>query len=322
MIVNALTIDVEDYFQVHAFSSVIRKEDWDSFEPTVEKNTYRILDLLDACSPTRNSQLYPVECEAYSTGVASCNPIKATFFILGWIAERYPALVKEIHARGHEVACHGYAHKCIFDQTRDEFAEDVKRAKGILEDLIGDVIIGYRAPTYSITKETLWALEILLELGFRYDSSIFPIKHDVYGFPEAPRFPCVIILNGNNRFHFKMLNDDKYNDGRWITEFTMATIRALGQNLPVAGGGYFRLFPYCVTRGFLTRINSKEAKPFVFCIHPWELDPNLPKIKGVGMLSKFRSYVNLHKTERRFRRLLSDFCFAPLSDLFMGHEQT
>ena len=177
---NALTIDVEDYFQVHAFSDVIHPENWDSFEPRVERNTYHLLDLLDSCHGPRTTDNGP-----------SRTP-RATFFILGWIAERYPLLVKEIHARGHEVACHGYAHKRIGSQTKEEFKEDVTRAKAILQDIIGSEVIGYRAPTYSVARETVWALEILFELGFHYDSSIFPVKHDYYGFHEAPRFPFYI----------------------------------------------------------------------------------------------------------------------------------
>ena len=181
-ITNALTIDVEDYFHIHAFANTINPADWDLLESIVEKKTYHILDLLDSATP-------PKPLAANHHPGCSCRPPRATFFILGWVAERYPGLVKEICTRGHEVACHGYAHKCIFNQTPKEFREDVRKAKAILEDLTGTEVIGYRAPTYSITRETLWALSILFELGFQYDSSIFPIRHDFYGLPEAPRFP-------------------------------------------------------------------------------------------------------------------------------------
>ena len=340
MIVNALTIDVEDYFQVYAFSDAIRREDWDSFEPRVEKNTYYILDLLDSAESTTRAP-EPVTRNTHST-TGNSEPQSndepntmdhrrdekrcATFFILGWIAERYPLMVKEIHERGHEVACHGYDHQIIFNQTKEEFKDDVKRAKSVLEDLTGEEVIGYRAPTYSITKETLWALEILCELGFRYDSSIFPIKHDFYGFPGAPRFPFLISFGGkknpvftkldchSNTRHSSLVTDNSLHH-KSITEFPMATFQVFGKNIPIAGGGYFRLFPYRITKAFLKRINSSERKPFVFYIHPWEIDAHLPRIKSGKFLSRFRTYVNLSKTENRFKKLFSEFCFAPLSSI-------
>jgi polysaccharide deacetylase family protein (PEP-CTERM system associated) len=305
MITNALTIDVEDYFQVHAFSGPIHRKDWDSFEPRVERNTHRILDLLDSHSTQRSA-----------VSGQQTTP-KATFFVLGWIADRFPSLVKEIHKRGHEVACHGYAHKCIFDQTREEFIEDVKRAKVILEDLTGEAILGYRAPSFSITRATLWSLEIICELGFRYDSSIFPVKHDFYGLPNAPRFPCLLSFNATNNVDFKELEydcDTSYSVPDSIIEFPLTTTRLCGYNIPVAGGGYFRLFPYTLTRNLLKGINEKEGRPFIFYIHPWEIDPDIPKIDSVGILSRFRTYVNLNKTENRFKRLLSDFHFSSISE--------
>lgn len=313
VIVNALTIDVEDYYQVHAFSDVIRSEDWDSFEPRLETNTYHILDLLDTLGPKPRS----------------------TFFILGWNADRYPALVREIHARGHEVACHGYAHKCIFNQTQREFREDVRKAKEVLENITGVQVIGYRAPTYSITSDTVWALEVLFELGFRYDSSIFPIKHDVYGFPKAPRFPFYIdFTNDDLPFQLKnpeymdqIDNPEKGNtgtpptnqqllgpDARFI-EFPVSTITLLGCNLPFCGGGYFRLFPYWYARWGLNKINKRFKKPAIFYIHPWELDPEIPKIDAPSPFSKFRTYVNLERTAMRFKRLLTEFGFAPLASM-------
>ncbi len=363
--VNALTIDVEDYFQLHAFSGAVHQEDWDSFEPRVERNTHRLLDLLDTGSAQQpfKCQARPVESEGYFTGAkrSSSSPrsmftpfnvhpvesknhstrvkpiqlgrrlfhrgeavlqppakLRATFFVLGWIADRFPSLVKEIHRRGHEVACHGYAHKCIFNQTREEFTEDIKRAKTILEDLTGEAILGYRAPSFSITRATLWSLEIICELGFRYDSSIFPVKHDSYGLPDGPRFPCLLTFNGTENVEFKELeydSDSFLSISDSILEFPLTTIRFSGHNIPASGGGYFRLFPYPLTRHFLKGINEKEGRAFIFYIHPWEIDPDIPKIKGAGILSKFRTYVNLDKTENRFKRLLSDFHFSSVSDL-------
>lgn len=313
-IVNALTIDVEDYFQVNAFSKVIPQEDWDSFEPTVERNTYRILDILDSHN------------EQQTTNNGRGAKQRGTFFILGWVAERYPELVRDIHARGHEVACHGYAHQVIFNQTKEEFREDVKKAKRVLEGLIGKKVIGYRAPTYSITKETVWALEVLHELGFLYDSSIFPIKHDVYGFPRAPRFPFSVTFDSKRNPEFKELDhvsntcrsspvtrEPSASIQNHMTEFPLTTLRVLGQNFPVAGGGYFRLLPYPITKTFLRRVNEIERKAFVFYIHPWEIDPGIPKINDTGIISRFRTYRNLDKTEDRFKRLLSNFSFSPLS---------
>jgi polysaccharide deacetylase family protein (PEP-CTERM system associated) len=283
-IVNALTVDVEDYFQINAFSKVVRYDDWPKFESRVERNTHRILDILDGRIPGRP------------------DPIRGTFFIVGWVAERFPGLVREIQARGHEAACHGYAHQVIFGQTRDQFREDVKRAKGVLEDITGEQVLGYRAPTYSITRKTLWALDVLHDLGFRYDSSIFPIKHDVYGFPEAPRF----------MFPFSCKNG---NDPATIIEFPITTFRIFNYNLPISGGGYFRLYPYPVTRKLLRSINAGEGQPFIFYLHPWELDHEIPKVSGVGSRSMFRTYVNLHETEGRFQQLLRDFRFAPMKNL-------
>jgi polysaccharide deacetylase family protein (PEP-CTERM system associated) len=308
MTTNVLTIDVEDYFQLHVFSRAVHQKDWDSFEPRVETNTYRLLDLLDSIRPnSTTSSRNPM------------NPPKATFFVLGWIADRFPSLVKEIHRRGHEVACHGYAHKCVFDQSREEFTEDVKRAKTVLEDLTGHVVTSYRAPTYSITRKTLWALEILLKLGFRYDSSIFPIRHDIYGLPDAPRFPCLLYFRGKEDIDFKELeygSETPYPVPDSIIEFPLTTVRFAGYNIPVAGGGYFRLLPYSLTSSLLKRINGREQRPFVFYIHPWEIDPDIPKINKAGILSKFRTYVNLNKTENRFKKLLSEFHFSPISKCF------
>jgi polysaccharide deacetylase family protein (PEP-CTERM system associated) len=325
--INALTIDVEDYFQVHAFADVIDPERWDSFESRVERNTHRILDLLDACHGPR------------TTGDGrDPRPPRATFFILGWIAERHPRLAKEIRSRGHEVACHGYAHQCIFNQTPDQFREDVRRAKGTIEDITGTEVLGYRAPTYSITPQTVWALETLFRVGFRYDSSIFPIRHDYYGFPEAPRFPFYLdFTNGDLLSQFK---NPKYLDfsylktnARWplpparalrlrpdslFVEFPMSTITIWRLHLPFSGGGYFRLLPYQYSRWAFRRMSQANREPAIFYLHPWELDSGIPKIDGTSRLSRFRTYTNLSTTESKFKKLLHDFSFIPLESMLVA----
>ena len=268
MITNYLTIDVEDYFQVSAFEKKIKPEDWLQYESRVSKNTQNILDILD---------------NHYT---------KATFFIVGWIAEKHPELVKEINERGHEVGCHSYKHQRITTLSRDSFRKDTKKSKDILENIIGRKVLGYRAPSYTITKNTLWALDILAELGFQYDSSIFPIYHDTYGIPDAPRFT------------YK-------HDGLDLTEYPISTALILGRKVPVAGGGYFRLFPYWFTKMALKSINDKEKQPFVFYLHPWEIDPDQPRINNISLLSRFRHYNNLSKTNSRLHKLLSDFKFGP-----------
>ena len=320
MLTNALTIDVEDYFQVQAFAEHIRYEDWGNYACRVEKNTYRIIDILKG-RPTN---------------------LKATFFVLGWIAERYPGLIKEIHSQGHEIACHGYAHRLIYEQAPEEFREDVKKAKAILEDLTGEPVIGYRAPSYSITRDSLWAFEVLMEEGFQYDSSVFPIRHDFYGIPEAPRFPFLVSLNGNGRPEFKPIDSSFLNgticspsnptnslDPRPSTlapqaliEFPLSTFPLGRFNLPLSGGGYFRLLPYPIIKKGLKRINENENRPFIFYLHPWELDPDQPRISGAGIKSKFRHYLNLDKTETRFKHLLKDFNFSSIQDIFAFSAKT
>jgi polysaccharide deacetylase family protein (PEP-CTERM system associated) len=308
MTVNALTIDVEDYFHVHAFSSAIKQNHWESFVPRVRKNTLLILDMIDRCNKLRQ------ELSGENRTKSS-----ATFFVLAWVAERFPDLVREIVARGHEVACHGYGHKCIFNQTRKEFEEDVRRAKAILEDIAGKPVIGYRAPTYSIRKETLWSIEVLISQGFRYDSSIFPVRHDIYGMPEAPRFPFFLYANGNGvRFvevEEARLERNKTNGVKKLLEFPLTTTRALGVNIPIAGGGYFRLLPYGLTKALLKRVNEREKKPFIFYIHPWEMDKKTPRMNGGNLFANVRTYINLEKTEARLRKLLSAFRFSSLSEL-------
>jgi len=389
--INFLTVDLEDYFQVHAFSNVIRYEDWDNYESRIEKNTHRLLEILNDCVGPNNSMnstnLSRLPCNEYVRGEmrslfhwdssnsmnpsnsinsnnptsdlkpqgldltpcsmpsALCRPVQATFFILGWLAERYPHLIRTIREEGHEIACHGYAHKLIYTQTKEEFREDIRKAKAILEDLTGGEVIGYRAPSYSITQKSKWALEILMEEGFKYDSSIFPIHHDFYGFPQSPRFPFLISMNGNNNFEFSLLNFDLQEPqfsvnstnsmnpsnpsnpsnssnspcsmphASSIVEFPISTVRILGVNLPMGGGGYFRLFPYPIIKKGLTRINRIEEMPFIFYLHPWELDDEQPRINGIGLRSRFRHYNNLRNTESKFKKLLSDFNFSSIKEI-------
>lgn len=312
MICNALTIDVEDYFQVYAFSKVVRYEDWGTYECRVEQNTDRILELLNSngTNPQRDIR----------ESLTVCREGIATFFVLGWVARRFPALVKRISDMGHEVACHGYAHKPVYEQSRDEFRQDVKRAKAILEDISGRKVIGYRAPMYSITNRSQWALEILIEEGFYYDSSIFPVRHDFYGFHSAPRFPFMIHLDSSAPHNVHMAQHEAIakrgdDNAKFLIEIPPSTIRVCGQNIPISGGGYFRLFPYGFVERALRRINSTEMKPFIFYLHPWEFDRDQPRIRGAGWKSYFRHYNNLDKTEAKFKRLLQDFSFTSIEEM-------
>jgi len=273
--VNVLTIDVEDYFNVSGFDSRIKFEDWEKFESRVEANTNRLLTILKEFN------------------------VKATFFVLGWTAERHPKLVQQIYQEGHEIASHSYAHRLIYKQSEKEFREDLKRSKAVLEDIIGEQVIGYRAPSYSIVKDSLWALDILIEEGFLYDSSIFPIRHDRYGIPNGNRFPYMI--HGEN--------------GKSILEIPLSTVTVFNNNIPVAGGGYMRLFPYWFVRWGLKRINEKERQPAVIYFHPWEIDVDQPRLQG-SLLSRFRHYVYLEKTEPCIKALLRDFKFSTMRDLF------
>ncbi len=270
-IVNAMTVDVEDYFHVSGFANVIRPEDWPRFESRVEANTHKLLEIFAA------------------------HQASATFFILGWIAERHVGLVKAIQRAGHEIACHGYAHRLVYQASPEEFRKDVRRAKKILEDVAGTPVDGYRAPSFSIVKSSLWTLDILAEEGFQYDSSVFPIRHDRYGIPDAHRFP----------------HQWQTQNGNGLAEFPISTFRAWGVNVPVGGGGYFRLLPYALTRWAIQRLNNTEQKPAVVYIHPWELDPAQPRVPG-PLLDRFRHYVNLHTTEGKVHRLLHDFSFQGL----------
>ena len=223
--------------------------------------------------------------------------VRGTFFVLGWVAERHPQLVRDIAARGHEIACHGYSHRLVYEQSPEEFYAETLRAKNLLEEITGSAVVGYRAASYSIVRESLWALDILVELGFAYDSSIFPVRHDRYGIPNAERVPHrLATLNGKS-----------------IVEWPLATARILGCRLPVAGGGYFRLLPYWLSRWGLASINRRELQPFIFYLHPWEVDPEQPRVSA-SWLSRFRHYTNLGKCEERLRRLLGEFRFGAAID--------
>ena len=268
--INGLSFDIEDWFQVENLKGAISSSQWDSCDLRVVANTRKILALL-----TR-----------YDT--------KATFFILGWIAQQCPSLVKEIAAAGHEIASHGYGHNLVYSQTPEEFRIDIRRSKELLERLTGTSVRGYRAPSFSITPETPWAIEILMEEGFSYDSSVFPTSfHNRYGFSGLSRFPFCF-ANG-------------------LVELPLSTVRFGGRNIPAAGGGYFRLFPYLFFRHLAQRIND-EGRGLVFYLHPWELDPEQPRIP-IRHDYRFRHYVNLHLTEHRLERMLGDFRFAPLGEL-------
>lgn len=273
---NTFTIDVEDYFQVEAFSKNINPNSWDTYECRVEQNTDVILELLDDYG------------------------IKSTFFILGWIAKRYPQLIKKIASAGHEIASHGMSHQLIYNQTPDLFRQETRDSKALIEDICQTEILGYRAATYSITGNSLWALDILLEEGFKYDSSIFPMRHDKYGIPNACPDP-----------HIR-----KTPLGKNIVEFPISTVKFNNWALPVAGGGYFRIFPYFYTRWGLKKLN-KENKPFVFYIHPWEVDPEQPRIENISLLSRFRHYSNLKRSKKRLTHLFNDFEFTTMNNVLV-----
>jgi polysaccharide deacetylase family protein (PEP-CTERM system associated) len=273
--INALTIDVEDYFQVTAFERYIQRSDWGNYPLRAGDTTRRILDLLDEYG------------------------VKATFFVLGWIAETLTTLVQEIQRRGHEIACHGYGHELIFRIGPERFRADIRRAKHVLEDQCGQRVCGYRAPSYSITSRSLWALDILVEEGFSYDSSIFPVLHDTYGIPGAERFPHTIQTGSGP-----------------LVEFPLTTLPLqVGWKklqLPIAGGGYLRLLPVGIIRRGITSINTREQQPAVIYFHPWEIDPDQPRIKA-GMKSRFRHYLNLQHTEGKLTQLFKTIQFAPMS---------
>ena len=273
-ITNALTIDVEDYFQVSAFAPYIARADWERRECRIERNVDRILELLDE------------------------HDTEATFFTLGWIAERYPQLVRRIASQGHEVASHGYGHQRASDLDEAAFRADIETAKKILEDLCGKAVNGYRAPSFSIGAANLWAFEILARAGYRYSSSIYPIRHDHYGMPDSPRFA--------HRVHDTLL------------ELPITTLRLFNRNLPSSGGGYFRLLPYAVSRWMLQRVNSHEQESAIFYFHPWEIDADQPRIPGIDRRTRFRHYLNIHRMEDRLACLLRDFRWDRMDHVFLN----
>jgi polysaccharide deacetylase family protein (PEP-CTERM system associated) len=271
-LMNALTVDVEDYFQVSAMAPHIARDSWDAQPCRVERNVQRLLALF------------------------AQHRAQATFFTLGWIAERYPQLVRDIVAGGHELASHGYGHLRASEQSPADFTQDVQRAKALLEDIGGQAVRGYRAPSFSIGHGNPWAFDVLLEAGYRYSSSVYPVQHDHYGMPDAPRFP--------------------YAARPGLIEIPITTTRVMGRNLPAGGGGYFRLAPYRLSRWALRRVNANDRRPAIFYMHPWEIDPGQPRVAGTDLKTRFRHYVNLSRTEVRLGRLLHDFKWGRVDEVF------
>ena len=272
-ITHAMTVDVEDYYHVAAFAKVIKPSDWDNWPSRVEANTHKLLQLF------------------------ADRDLKITFFILGWVAERYPELVKTIRAQGHEIASHGYSHQLIYSQTPDVFRTETAKSKQILEDLGQAPVIGYRAASYSITRKSLWALDILAELGFTWDSSIFPTRHDNYGIPGSPEEPYRIITSS----------------GASLLEFPLTTAKVCGQAIPAAGGGYFRQYPYALSRWLFERASLNQTKPQIFYLHPWEVDPEQPRVPNASWFSNFRHYTNLKRCMPRLEQMITDFQFGTIS---------
>ena len=271
--VNALTIDVEDYFQVSAFAPFIKRSEWPQRECRVERNVERILALLES------------------------RDTHATFFTLGWIAERYPQLVRTIVAQGHELASHGYGHERASDLNPSDFYADIDRAKKLLEDVGGVAVQGYRAPSFSIGSKNLWAFDSLARAGYRYSSSIYPIRHDHYGMPDAPRFAHQV------------------REG--VLEIPVTTLRLGGRNFPSSGGGYFRLLPYAVSRWMLRQVNARDGQPAIFYFHPWEIDAEQPRVAGIDAKTRFRHYVNIERMPGRLEQLLGDFAWGRMDDIFL-----
>jgi len=273
-ILNAFTVDVEDYYQVSAFERHVDRDHWDRWESRVVANTHRILRLLEK------------------------HHVRATFFVLGWTGHKYPHLVRDIHRSGHEIGSHSYWHRLVYDLSPEEFLADLRLSRDVLQNAIGEPVTAYRAPSFSITKRSLWALEILAEEGFRVDSSVFPIYHDRYGIPGAePRLHRIATRRGA------------------LWEFPAAVVRLAGMNVPVGGGGYFRLYPLRWSIYCLKRINRVAREPFVFFVHPWEIDPEQPRIPAASRKSRLRHYVNLKKNEKKLGELLEAFRFGPLGDV-------
>jgi polysaccharide deacetylase family protein (PEP-CTERM system associated) len=275
---NAISVDVEDYFQVGAFEHLIRRGDWDNLEHRIEHNMDKVLQLFEE----RN--------------------IKATFFMLSWVAERYPTLVNDIVSQGHELASHGHGHQRVTDLSREAFRQDVVRAKCTLEDLGAVAVRGYRAPSYSIGKSNVWALDILAQVGYQYSSSIYPVRHDHYGFSEAPRF---VFRDSNTG----------------IIEVPITTVKIMNKIMPAGGGGFFRFYPYAMSRWIINRVNRVDGEAAVFYFHPWELDPGQPRQRNISTKTCFRHYLNLAKTESRLRRLLMDFNWGRMDEVFIDGRQ-
>lgn len=271
-VVNAMTVDVEDYFHVSVFDGLVPRHMWERMESRVCTNTERLLKIFDDSN------------------------LQATFFVLGWVAERFPGLVRDIHDAGHEIASHGYGHRLIYDLTPSAFREDVHRAKEVLESTIDAPVYGYRAPSYSVTSRSLWALDVLIEQGYRYDASIFPIHHDRYGIPISSRHPYLLTRQAE------------------LYEAPASTVRWGPFNLPIGGGGYFRILPYAWTHWGIKRLNETERSPAIFYLHPWEIDPEQPRLRA-SALGQFRHYFNLAQTEPRLRALIRDFQFSTMMAL-------
>lgn len=272
-IVNAMTVDVEDYFHASAFDRVVSRSSWSTRESRVVANTERLLEVFDE------------------------HKVRGTFFVLGWVAERFPSLVRAIAARGHELASHGFHHQLIYMLTPAQFREDVRRAKAVIEQAGGCQVRGYRAPSFSIVDASTWALDVLLEEGHTYDASIFPVQHHRYGIPDAPRHPHLVRCESGS-----------------ICELPAPTLRLGSTNWPIAGGGYFRLAPYWLTKRAIARVNGGDGLPVAFYIHPWEVDPDQPRLAQSRVL-RWRHHVGIEKTVERLGRLMRDFAFAPVSSV-------
>jgi polysaccharide deacetylase family protein (PEP-CTERM system associated) len=276
-IINAMTVDVEDYFQVSAFEKHIDRQQWEQLPHRVERNTQIILDVFAA------------------------HQVKATFFTLGWVAERYPQLIQRIVSEGHELACHGYQHIRVTEQTPEEFRQDIQLSKQILQDISATPVIGYRAASYSIGAQNLWALEILAEEGFLYSSSIYPVKHDLYGMPDAPRFA------------FRPENAPN------LLEIPISTLNIAGRHLPCGGGGFFRLYPYLFSKLAYQHLNIREKQSGIFYFHPWEIDASQPRQTNLNFKTKFRHYLNLSRMPSRLDSLLHDFAWDTMQNVFLSH---
>jgi len=278
-LLNAISVDVEDYFHASAFDRVVPRASWDEYESRVEANTHRLLDLFDE------------------------QKVRGTFFVLGWVAKKFPSLVKDIAARGHELASHGFYHQLVYMLTPQQFRDDIRSAKGVIEQAAGVRVRGYRAPSFSIIRSSLWALDVLIEEGHTYDASVFPIRHDRYGIADAPRASHVIQRPAGS-----------------IVELPASTVRIGSTNYPIAGGGYFRLFPYAATKWGISRVNTRDGEPVVLYIHPWEVDPDQPRLEA-SRTTRLRHHVGMNTTMDKLRLVTTDFSFGPISDVLDARAQ-